>query len=115
MPHEIANVQFKSFTGAAAISETIAPGVAFRLLRIEAHWSAAPTTSQSFTVTLDAGDGSAYDTLLDTVNPSTNSDTDLVFGYGVGYEFEHDDAIDIAYTNTDTKTISGRIVYELAK
>ena len=115
MPNELANVLFQPFTGAAAIAEALAPKVPFRLLRIEAHWSAAPSDSESFTVTLDAGRGSAYDVLLDSVNPSTDSDTDLVFGYGIGYEFEADDEIDIAYDNTGLDTISGRYVYELAK
>ena len=115
MPHELVNVQYQPFTGAGAISEALSPGVPFRLLRIEVKWSAAPTTSENFTVTLDAGAGSAYDVLMDSVDPSDGSVTSLVFGYGVGYEFEADDAIDIAYTNTDTKTISGRYVYELAK
>lgn len=115
MAHEIANVLFQPFTGAAAIAEALAPGVPFRLLRIEAHWSAAPSDSESFTVTLDAGDGSAYDVLCDSVDPSAGSQTDLVFTYGVGWEFEADDEIDIAYTNTGTDTISGRYVYEIAK
>lgn len=115
MPHELANVLFQPFTGAAAISEALAPGVKFRLLRIEAHWDDAPSDADAFTVTLDAGDGSGYDVLIDTVTPSVGSQTDLVFIYGVGYEFEADDEIDIAYGNTGTDTISGRYVYELAK
>ena len=112
MPLE--NVLFQPFTGAVAIAEALAPGVKFRLLRVEAHRSAAPSDSENFTVKLDAGDGSGYDTLLDSVNPSVGSQTDLVFTYGDGYEFEANDEIDIAYTNTDVKTISGRYVYELA-
>ena len=115
MPSELANVVYQRFTGAVAIAEALAPGVAFRLLRIEVKFSTAPTTSQSITVTCDAGDGAAYDILLDSVDPSSGSQTALVFTYGVGYEFEKDDEIDIAYTNTDTRTISGRYVYELAK
>jgi len=112
---ELVNVISQPFTGAAAIAETLAPDRLFRLLRIEVHWSAAPTTSEDFTVKLDAGDGSAYDVLIDSVNPSAGSQTDLIFTYGEGYEYEADDEIDIAYPNTDTKTISGKIVYELPK
>lgn len=115
MAHEIAQVFYQPFTGAGAIAEALAPGAPFRLLRIEAHWDAAPSDSEAFTVTLDAGDGSGYDALLDSVDPSVGSQTDLVFTYGVGYEFERDDEIDIAYANTGTDTISGRYVYELAK
>ena len=105
--------RFQNFTGAGAISEALSPGVPFRLLRIEAHWSAAPSDSESFTVTLDAGDGSTYDVLLDSVDPSVGSQTDLVFTYGEGYEYAKDDEIDIAYTNTGTDTVAGQYVYEL--
>ena len=115
MPNELANLQFQPFTGATAIAEALAPGVEFRLLRVEAKWSAAPSDSEDFTVTLDAGDGTTYDVLLDSVDPSSGSQTSLVFVYGIGYEFESDDAIDIAYTNTGTDTVSGRYVYELGK
>ena len=106
-------IVFQNFTSATALAEALAPGLRFRLLRIEAHWSAAPSDSEAFTVTCDAGDGAGYDILLDSVDPSVGSQTDLVFIYGKGYEFESDDAIDIAYTNTGTDTISGRYVYEL--
>ncbi len=115
MPSELANVFFQKFTGGGAIAEALAPGVKFRLLRIEAHWDAAPSDSENFTVTLDAGNGSGYDVLQDSVDPSAGSQTDLVFVYGIGYEFERDDEIDIAYANTGTDTISGRYVYELEK
>jgi hypothetical protein len=115
MPNELANVFFQPFTGAGAIAEALAPKQKFRLLRIEAHWDDAPSDSESFTVTLDAGDGDTYDALIDTVNPSVGSQTTLIFIYGNGYEYEANDEIDIAYTNTGTDTISGRYVYELAK
>jgi len=115
MPSELANVQFQPFTGAGAIAETLAPGAKFRLLRIEAKWDAAPSDSENFTVDLDAGDGATYDAEIDSVDPSVGSQTGLVFVYGVGYEYEADDEIDIAYANTGTDTISGRIVYELEK
>ena len=112
---ELVNVMYQSFTGAAAIAEALAPGVPFRLLRIEVHWSAAPSDSESMTVTLDAGAGAAYDVLLDTVNPSVGSQTDIIFPYGEGYEFEAKDEIDLAYANTGLDTISGRYVYETPK
>lgn len=100
-------------TGAAAIAKTLAPAEKFRLLRIELHLSAAPTTSENFTITLDAGDGSAYDVVLYKRDLSVGSVTDLVIPFGEGYEFESDDELDIAYANTDTGTYGLRIVYEL--
>ncbi len=104
------------FTGAAAISAAtakIAPGAVFRLLRVEIHLSAAPTTSEGFTITLDAGDGAAYDTVLAKQDLSAGSLTDYAAIFGPGYEFESDDVITAAWTNTNTKTYGLRFVYEL--
>jgi len=100
-------------TGAAAISVALAPGAVFKLLRVELHLSAAPTTSQNYTITLDAGDGDNYDAVLVTRDLSVGSVISLVSVFGDGYEFEADDEIDIAYTNTDVVTYGIRIVYEV--
>ena len=107
------NALFSVATGAVAIAKTLAPAAKFRLLSVTLHMSSAPTTSQNFTVTLDAGDAAAYDTVLVSRDLSVGSVTDQVWTFGEGYEFESDDEIDIAYTNTDTRTYGLRIVYEL--
>lgn len=104
---------FSAATGSSAIALAVNPSGAFRLLRVECHFSAAPTTSENFTVTLDAGDGAAYDVLLRSEDPSATSATDLVFTFGEGWEFETDDDIDVAFTNTDGATYGLRVVYEL--
>ena len=100
-------------TGAAAIAKAVNPAAKFRLLAITLHLSAAPTTSQNFVATLDAGDGTAYDTVLITRDLTVGSVTDQVWVFGKGYEFESDDHIDITWTNTDTKTYGLRVIYEL--
>jgi len=104
---------FTTATGSSAIAKAVAPGALFRLLRVELHLSAAPTTSEDFTIDLDAGDGAAYDVNYVTEDLSVGSVTDRTWIFGEGYEFEADDEIDIAYTNTDTGTYGLRIVYEL--
>lgn len=97
-------------TGAAAIASTLAPGVAFRLLAIRLHFSAAPTSAGSLTATLDAEDGAAYDHVL--INQSMVSVTDKQWIFGEGYEFEDSDEIDVAYTNPDSRTYGLQYVYE---
>lgn len=99
-------------TSPAAIALTANPGVAFRLLRVEVHLSAAPTTSENFTTTLDAGDGALFDVLLDSQDLSSGSLTDYIAVFGKGWEFEADDEIDVAYTNTDDGNYGVRIVVE---
>ena len=105
---------FDPYTGAVAMASETAPGKKFRLLAIRLHFTLAPTTSQDFTVTLDSGDGTAYDTVLFRRDPSVGSVTDLLIPFG-GDEhiFEADDVIDCAYTNTDTRTYGLVVIYEL--
>jgi len=102
-------------TGAGAINASYAPGVAFWLHSITCHFSAAPTTAENFTVTLDANDGAAYDTLLYEADPSVFGDQDLEYVPEYGPRlYEAGDAIDVAYLNTDNNTYGLRIVATLA-
>jgi hypothetical protein len=104
-------------TGAAAIAaSTGAFTQAFELDNITLHLSAAGTTAENFTVTLDAVTDAAYDTVLVTQDLSTDSVVDLVLTpekdglpklYAVG------DAIDVAWPNTETRTYGLRIVGKL--
>ena len=92
-------------TGTAALNLTgpVPPGQHYRLVSVSLGLSAAPTTSESLTVTLDSHAGAAYDTLLYTIDLSAAAVTDLVW---MPYEemfLEGGDAIDIAYANTDTR------------
>lgn len=98
-------------TGAIALATN--PAGIFRLLSVTLHLSAAPTSSESLTVTLDAGDGGSQDTLLFTQDLLVGSITDLAIPFGEGYEFEADDDIDIAYTNDENNTYGVRLAYQL--
>ena len=101
-----------SATGAAGITATTAIGVAFKLNHITVHFSAAPTTSEDFTVTINANDGAAYDTVIYSVDPSASSATDIVFIPDQELLLESGDEILLGYTNTDTRTYGVRIVTE---
>jgi hypothetical protein len=100
-------------TGSAAIATSVTPAVKFRLLRVELHLNAAPTTSEDFTITLNAGAGAAYDVVLLKRDLTIGSLTDLIAVFGEGYEFESDDVIDIAWANTDARTYGLRALYEV--
>lgn len=100
-------------TGAAAIAASYAPSAAFRLLQVTVHFDAAPTTSENLTITLNANDGAAYDTVLYSTDPSTGSVTDIVYLPEQPIYCEAGDAIDVAFANTDTNTYGVRIVAEL--
>ena len=97
-------------TGAAAIAASTSLSAAFKLVSVTVHFSAAPTTSEALTITLNANDGAAYDTLLFSEDPSATSATDIVFIPDGDLVFESGDEIDVAFTNTDTRTYGVRIV-----
>jgi hypothetical protein len=100
-------------TGSAAINTSTALAADFQLDSITLHLSAAPTTSEELLVTLDAGAGAAYDTVLARINLASLSSADFVIT-PEAYEFEKlfssTDKITVTYTNTDTVTYGLRIV-----
>ncbi len=105
-----------SATGSAAISVSYSPSAVFWLESVTVHFSAAPTTNtDALTVTLDANDGSAYDTTLYSVIPATAGEsgggiTDVVYIPSAPLLCESGDGIKVAFTNTDTVTYGVRIV-----
>jgi hypothetical protein len=101
-----------SATGAAAIAATTASTKRFRLICVTCHLDAGPTTSEFITVTLDALDGTAYDTVLKSVDLSLVAATDFVYIPDGDTIYEAGDEIVVAYANTDTGTYGLRIVIE---
>lgn len=101
-------------TGAAAVAMAMNPGSNCRIVMVTIKFSAAPTTSESITFTLNSNEGAAYDTVLYTRDPSTSAATSIVWiPDDRGVELVFGDTFDIAYTNTDTRTYGVQIYYEL--
>ena len=96
-----------------AIELTLRPQAPFRLLRVEFNVDDTPTDSESLTITCDSVHGASYDVILYSRDLSVGSVQDGVIPFGIGYEFEEGDEIDIAYGNTGDDTVSIRAVYEL--
>lgn len=98
-------------TGAAAIAATLTVpvGQCYKLVSVSCKFSAAPTTSESFTITLDANAGAAYDVLLYTINPSLLSTTTIFWFPDQPLYLEGGDAIDVVFANTDTRTYGVQI------
>jgi hypothetical protein len=94
-------------TGAAAIATSTALAAPFELISIRLHLSAAGTTAEDFTVTLNDGTGAAYDTLLYSLDLSVSSVTDLVLTPDkddIPKYYSSTDVLDIAWANTETRT-----------
>ena len=101
-------------TGAAGIaaSLTVPSGQHYRLVSVTVNLSAAPTTSEDFTITLDANAAAAYDTLLYSLDLAAGATTDVVWLPDEPLILEGGDAVDVAYTNTDTGTYGVQITAE---
>jgi len=95
--------------GAIAASMTVPAGSTYRLVSVSLNMSAAPTTSENFTITLDANAGAAYDVLLYSLDLSTGSTTDVVWFPDEMMLLEAGDAVDVAYANTDVGTYGVQI------
>jgi len=83
---------------------TVPAGQTYRLVSVSLHFSATPTTSENFTVTLNAASGPAYDVLLYSVDPGGGALQDIVWMPDEELFLEGGDVLDIAYTNTDNRT-----------
>ena len=100
---------FTAISGAMA--DSIAPGIPFQLLGFELALNTAPTTSEDFTVTKNAGVGAAYDIALYSNDLSNGSVTDIIYYFDVPIKCHNkDDVIDFAFANTDNRTY-GLTVY----
>jgi hypothetical protein len=101
-------------TGAAAIAATatVPAGVHYALVSVTCKFSAAPTTSENLTVTLDANAGAAYDVVIYTLNPSTGSTTSVLYQPTYPLVFEPGDKITVAFANTDTRTYGVQITLQ---
>ena len=107
----MASVYKVNVTGAAAIaaSVTVPASATYRLVSVTMHADAAATTSENFTITLNANAGAAYDTLLYTLDLSAASTVNLVWYPDEMLLLEGGDAVDVAFANTDTDTYGVQI------
>ncbi len=93
-------------TSAVALASSLAchaSGAGVTVLSVEVKFSTAPTTSEDLTLTLNSIAGATYDTVLRSVDPSVASATSVAWE-GPFYLY-NEDSLDVAYTNTDTRTI----------
>ncbi len=103
-------------TGEVAIAATYSPGFAFYLDSITCHFSAAPATLEDFTITLNAADGAAYDTVIGRIDPSTLANGDDLDWTPEGGPClcEANDGINVDYLNSDGNIYGLRITVRAA-
>ena len=93
-------------TGSGPINAThVTPaGDTYQLVSVALNLSAAPTTSENLTITLDSRAGALYDTLLYSLNLSTASTTDVFWWPDQPTYLTGGDAVDVEFANTDKRT-----------
>jgi len=94
-------------TGSGSIAVTVNPDGPFELIGLRLHLSAVGGAG-SLTVTVDHGSGSAYDTLLYSVDMTSIADLSVPFE---GHAFQYGDKIVIAWANAGSKTYGIEVVY----
>ena len=98
-------------TGSTAISESFTGrGGRFQIVEVRLHLSAAGGTSEDFTVTLNSGAGSDHDALHHAQD--MNAVANDVWRPERPAAFLAGDAIDFAYTNTNSRTWGLEIVWK---
>lgn len=101
------------FTGTGNVvvgTHKLSPGLPFKLVEIELHLNAAPTTgTQNLVITLDDGGSDVYDLVILTLDLVANAVTDLVIRPKKKCKLS--DVITVAWTNTDGKTFGLKFKY----
>ena len=99
-------------TGTIAFDVTVPNGTHRRLVSVSCHFGAAPTTSEDFTIDLDALAGAEYDLRLYTLDPSAGSTTDILWQPDCDLILEGDDHILVAFPGTDGAVYGVQVTLE---
>ena len=101
-----ASVFKEVFSGTGAITRdlTVPFDSVYRLISVAVNFDVAPTTSENLTITLDDAAGNDYDLLLYTLDVSAGATTDILWQPDEELMLVGNDAIDVAFVNTDTRT-----------
>jgi len=93
-------------TGAGPISDwlLVPTGQTYRVLSVMLNLNAAATTSENLTITLDAIEGAAYDTLLYSLDLAAGATTDLLWQPDAKLVIVGGDKLTVAWANTGGRT-----------
>ncbi len=109
----------RTATGSADVDQTFSLDRKYRLVFVRCHFSGTAGTA-AFTISLDSGGGSAYDTRLFTVTKAgTSNDVNLRIGEGdtgepSAWTFQAADTVRIQWTNPDSGNITWGLEVGLA-
>jgi len=93
-----------SASGAMSESLTVPTGDVYRLVSVTLGLNAAPTTSENYTITLDAVDGPNHDVLLYSLDIGAGGHEDVVWQPSQLLYLIGGDQVDVVWANTDNRT-----------
>ena len=93
----------KIFTDAVSLSFSVPIAGIFSTALLK--FSAAPSTSENITITFKSANGTEYDTIIYTFDPSDDGETNISYSPNVALPLRKGDSILIEYPNTDAATI----------
>jgi hypothetical protein len=97
-------------SGSSAVASTLAPAAAWQLKELRIHLSDAGGAGD-LTLTVDCGEGVAYDTVIFKQNMT--SVEDQVWQPANQMDFEADDELDIAWANASNRTWGITVIWSL--
>jgi len=102
----------ETVTTSDTVKVAISPSYPFELIEVEIHMSAAPTTSEAFTLTRDAGLGVNYDTLIRSIDFSVDSMISWSWTPSNRLIYpDPDDKIRVAWNNAEARTYGLTLKY----
>ena len=109
-----ANVFKPIATGTAgmALNGPVPVGQHYRLVSLTLNLSAAPTTSENLTVTLNSVDGVIYDTLLYSLDLAAGATADLLWQPDPEILLEGGDVVNVAWANTDVRNWGAQLTFK---
>ena len=98
-------------TGSSSLNWTFIPESTFQLLEVRFHLSGLSVKREDFTLRLDSGAGTEYDTLL--YSKDMISVRDLIYTPDERRLFEAEDKVVFTWANTDKLTYGLEVVYKV--
>ncbi len=99
-------------TAALALNGAVPTGQHYRVMSFTLNLSAAPTTSENLTITVNAYPGAIYDTLIYSLDLSAGSTTDLLWQPDPELILEGGDVVDVAWANTDARNWGAQLTFK---
>lgn len=100
----------ETFSGSEAVKIVLTSGTEFELLEVKLHVNVAPSTSENFTITRDADEGTYWDELIRSQNMAGT--TDFIWDLrDTPLRYQPNDKLTFDWLNSDSRTWGLEVLY----